>query len=444
VRLDDIATSTVLSGTSALVSPCFSRRRTWCGHSAHHITSACRGTTGFSVPSGPAADVVGRWRSDRQKAERLITAFPHSKEGEIRCCCAPRHGSHRGWRRAGFRSPSASLRWLAAYLQGRVVAAVLHGHAAHAARSYSSRFCLRGRRRQSSRRLRRGMALWLHRSREDLAGVSQRVSPEVGSVSFPYSASTVVTHTLLVHTIPTTHSALLTLTTPVPQLPPPSPPRLAPKRVHFTHDKTLDIRRPDAIRGLCSHSATHALAGGHPARRSIRGVREGVFSSPVGTHDGSDVLSGMALVPGIRARSPEHRRQRNPSPPGGPRDGLPRRLPGPHVRGASAPAVYPFPGGFSLDGSSHRPSMDSRAADIRCATTRDPRFLHPREQVPSSCSEKREGDVDDPSLPSGAALGRLAGDDPPPRSSERSVARSCSRRTTLLKRERRRAPASRP
>jgi hypothetical protein len=46
-----------------------------------HYLCVPRGTTGFSVPSGPAADVLGRWRSDRQKAERLITAFPHSKEG---------------------------------------------------------------------------------------------------------------------------------------------------------------------------------------------------------------------------------------------------------------------------------------------------------------------------------------------------------------------------
>jgi integrase len=59
-------------------------------------------------------------------------------------------------------------------------------------------------------------------------------------VSFPYSASTVVTQTLLVHTIPTTHSALLTLTTAAPQLPPPSPPRSTLKRVHFTHDTTLN------------------------------------------------------------------------------------------------------------------------------------------------------------------------------------------------------------
>jgi hypothetical protein len=67
------------------------------------------------------------------------------------------------------------------------------------------------------------------------------------------------------------------------------------------------------------------------------------------------------------------------------------------------------------------PSMDSRAADlVGCSTTRDSRLLHPRGKVPRSFSPTREGDVDDPPLPSGAALGRLACDDPPPRSRERS------------------------
>jgi hypothetical protein len=127
-RARPIATSTVLSGTSALDSPCFSRRRTWCGHSDHHITSAAR-HDGLSVPSGPAAEVLGRWRSDRQKAERLITAFPHSKEvardpgaAVRRCCSSLLFFEALLLRYAGSPLTSKDERWP-------------HGHAAHAARS---------------------------------------------------------------------------------------------------------------------------------------------------------------------------------------------------------------------------------------------------------------------------------------------------------------------
>jgi hypothetical protein len=99
----------------------------------NHAEHRCRVTSGFS--SGPAADILSRWRSDRKKAERLITAFPHSKD-------------------TGARDPGAAVRRATALtvagaeqafeadprLQGRMVAAVLHSHAAHAARGYASRF----------------------------------------------------------------------------------------------------------------------------------------------------------------------------------------------------------------------------------------------------------------------------------------------------------------
>jgi hypothetical protein len=204
-----------------------------------------------------------------------------------------------------------------------------------------------------------------------------------------------LTQTLLVHTIPTTHSALLTLTTTAPQLPPPSPPRSTLKRVHFTHDTTLDnsnttpthapptlltpanaieararqlqrmtaerppraaplpwplpspsaralfdTRHPTAQMRSAGYAATQLrmlwLADIPPDDRFAAFEKE-CFLRQLAPTTAATYWVRMALMPGIRARSPEHRRQGDSAPAGGPCHGLPRRLPGPHVRGAPEP-----------------------------------------------------------------------------------------------------------
>jgi hypothetical protein len=69
---------------------------------------------GLLRPVGPGR---GRTRSLAQRPPKGGAPdhrVPPLEGGRARswCCRAPRHGSHCGWRRAGFRSPSASLRWL--------------------------------------------------------------------------------------------------------------------------------------------------------------------------------------------------------------------------------------------------------------------------------------------------------------------------------------------